>query len=207
MTLQQRIAEGSRLRREYNAALARHDKPEAIKLRSQLEQYNSQWGHGDSGSASGSEVETKGLKREPSEPSLSGLKREGSGSMLSGGGFAVKREESAGEVSILEELSERNRQLNYENARRLQVLEAERRKKAVLDRVKREEEEKDAYVSLFLSLRDGRVDADSDFYRAANPAGTSWSKEQEMMEKNPELAGKDIGTKMAHMIEIELPDF
>jgi hypothetical protein len=44
-------------------------------------------------------------------------------------------------------------------------------------------------------------------YSVANPAGTSWSKGQEMMERNPELAGKDIETKMAHMIGIGLLDF
>jgi RNA polymerase-associated protein RTF1 len=144
MSIQERIAEGSRLRREYNAARARNDKTEASEIRAQLEEFNNT--RGDSGSASGSEAENKALKRPASEPSLSGLRREGSGSTLGWGGVAVKTEE--GETSVLEEISKRNRQLNYENARRIQVLEAERRKNAVMERVKKEEEKKNAYVSL-----------------------------------------------------------
>jgi RNA polymerase-associated protein RTF1 len=31
---------------------------------------------------------------------------------------------------------------------------------------------------------------------------SSWNAKE-----NPELAGKDIGTQMAHMVEIDLPDF
>jgi hypothetical protein len=35
----------------------------------------------------------------------------------------------------------------------------------------------------------------------------TWTSEKDLLKSNPELAGKDIGTKMAHMVEIDLPDF
>lgn len=37
---------------------------------------------------------------------------------------------------------------------------------------------------------------------AVNEIAPSWNANE-----NPELAGKDIGTQMAHMVDIELPDF
>jgi hypothetical protein len=37
---------------------------------------------------------------------------------------------------------------------------------------------------------------------AQNATTSSWNAKE-----NPELAGKDIGTQMAHMVEIDLPDF
>jgi hypothetical protein len=66
--------------------------------------------------------------------------------MLGGGGFGVKEE---GKRSILEEVLNRNRELNFENASRLQVLEAERHKNAAMERMKKKEEEQNAYIFLF----------------------------------------------------------
>lgn len=143
MSLQQRIAEGARLRQEYNIARARNDKEDMTRLREELDKFNAQHGITDT-PYSGSDTETRGLKRQLSEPNLGGIKREGSVPSL-------KREGSTGD-SLLEELSKRNRQLNHENARRLQVLEAERRKKAALERIKKEEEETNLYVSTFQFL-------------------------------------------------------
>lgn len=188
LSFQQRIAEGSRLRQELNIARARGDKAEVSRIRVALEEFNALHGIIDSAGASGSDTEVKGLRRMNSEGTLSaGIKRDGSG-----------------EGSMLEEISRRNRQLNHENARRLQVLEAERRRKAALERKREEEAKKDAYV-----FGDSVFELHVLLTRLSRPNAQvpEWTAEQEIIEKNPDLANKDIGTKMAHMVEIELPDF
>jgi len=171
-SLHQRIAEGSRLRQEYNTARARGDKVEANRLRLELDAYNARYGPTGNGVNSGSDTEAVARL-------ASGLGKTGiAGSSLANGG--------GGNTSVLEEISKRNRQLNHEDARRIQVAEAERRKKAQMERIREAEAAKKSAT--------GSDDA--------NTMVSSWNAKE-----NPELAGKDIGTQMAHMVEIDLPDF
>jgi len=134
-SLHQRIAEGSRLRQEYNTARARGDKAEAARLRAELEAYNARAGITGNGVNSGSDTEAVARL-------TSGLGKAGIASPGSGGGGGDENS------SVLEEISKRNRQLNHEHARRIQVLEAERRKKAQAERMREAEEAKKRFVGL-----------------------------------------------------------
>jgi RNA polymerase-associated protein RTF1 len=124
-SLQQRIAEGSRLRQEYNTARARGDKVEANRLRLELDAYTAR--HGPAGNVVNSGSDTEAVAR-----LASGLGKTG----IAGSGLA---NEGGGNTSVLEEISKRNRQLNHEDARRIQVAEAERRKKAQMERIREAE--------------------------------------------------------------------
>ncbi|KAG8809498.1 hypothetical protein FRC17_003411 [Serendipita sp. 399] len=159
---QKRIAEGSRIRQELQTAAARNDKAEVARLKEELDAYNLRWG--DSTAGSDSDISSK-----------PGLKREGSGISLNGD-------------SMLEEISRRNRELNHENARKLQIQEAERRKKAHLERLKQEA---------------AKANSSSEPQRLSDVTLTK----EDALTKNPDLASKDIGTQMAHSVELSLPDF
>lgn len=164
VSFSQRIAEGSRIRQELNAALARSDNAEVTRLRAELDAYNAKYGENDS-AYSGSEHE---IARRP------GIKRENSAA-------------GSGAESLLEELSRRNRQLNHEHARKVQIADAERRRRAHQERLKEEAAKAAA------AQKDG--------------SDINVQKMEDVVDKNPDLANKDIGTKMAHMVEIDLPDF
>ncbi|PVF96519.1 hypothetical protein CPB86DRAFT_807665 [Serendipita vermifera] len=113
------------------------------------------------------------------EGGFSGLKRDGSRPSL---GSPSKSD------SILEELSRRNREANHATAKRI---EEERRRKIQLQR--QQEAEATKLAALKAQGQDDAMD--------------TYTTEQDLLKNNPELAGKDIGTKMAHMVEIDLPDF
>ena len=115
VSFSQRIAEGSRIRQELNAALARDDSSEVTRLRAEHDAYIAKYGEAEGG-YSGSDHEI-GRK--------SGMKRENSGA-----GSTAE--------SLLEELSRRNRQLNHAHARKVQIADSERRRKANQERVKEE---------------------------------------------------------------------
>ncbi|KAG8848915.1 hypothetical protein FRB91_010385 [Serendipita sp. 411] len=161
LSLQKRIAEGSRLRQELKTAVARNDKQEVMRLKAELDAYNQQYGDSAGGGSDSDHSSRPTLKRDGSSASLNG-------------------------DSMLEELSRRNRELNHENARKLQIQEAERRRKAHLERLKQEAAKKSA---------------------ASDLSGDGLVTNEDAIMKNPDLADKDIGTQMAHSVEISLPDF
>lgn len=83
--------------------------------------------------------------------------------------------------------------MNHEDARKLRCL----RRRGGGDNGKRGEGEWEERVRPFFDVFTSRVQLDGcsfKFYRAMN-----WRYEQETMEKNQELADKDIGTKMVHL--------
>jgi hypothetical protein len=130
LSLQQRIAEKSRLIQELNTAYARHDKAEAARLKEELDKFLAL--HGDSESAQSSET----------EGGFSGLKRDGSRPLL---GSPSKSD------SILEELSRRNREANHATAKKI---EEEKRKRIQMQRQQEAEAARLAYVcSYFGSFR------------------------------------------------------
>ncbi|KIM22495.1 hypothetical protein M408DRAFT_332883, partial [Serendipita vermifera MAFF 305830] len=172
-SLQQRIAEGSRLRQEHATAKARGDKAEMHRLREELEAYNARYGLSNDNAANQSGSDTEGGGAAASRSS-SANKGAVSAALASGDGML-----------LLEELSRRNRQANQEDARRIQILEAERRKKAQLEKIREAEAAK----------------------KRAADEGDSIESAIRNAKDNPDLVGKDIGTQMAHMVDIDLPDF
>lgn len=81
------------------------------------------------------------------------------------------------EQGRLEAISARNRAQNLENARRIEAAEAEKRRLARIEAVKRAREKENAEKEAAERIAEG-VD--------------------------PQLEGADIGTRMAHLVEIEI---
>jgi len=82
-----------------------------------------------------------------------------------------------GDQGRLEAISARNRAQNLENARRIEAAEAEKRRLARTEAVKRAREKEKAAKEAVEKVDEGL---------------------------DPELEGADIGTRMAHLVEIEI---
>lgn len=140
--LQKRIAEGSRLRQELKTAQARGEKAEAARIHAELDTFNANHGY-DSGHGSGSEAESGSRNGTPGLPKTSSSNSLGGGLRAGGGLVRTPSTGSIGaEGSVLEEISKRNRMLNQGDVRRIQMADAERRRKAHLERIKAEQEAK-----------------------------------------------------------------
>ena len=105
----------------------------------------------------------------------------GGGSGGGGGGDdgvgANSGTEGRGEQGRLEVISARNRAQNLENARRIEAAEAEKRRLARLEAVRRVREKERVERETSERVEDGL---------------------------DPELEGADIGTRMAHLVEIDI---
>lgn len=144
----ERLATKSRLMTEHRMAIGRRDFEDAKRIQMELDEFAAMWDNGgDSASHSANNSGTEGP-----------------------GG-------NKGEHNRLEAISARNRAQNLENARRIEAAEAEKRRLARVEALKRmrekERAEKEAAETIDESL-------------------------------DPELEGADIGTRMAHLVEIEI---
>lgn len=144
----ERLATKSRLMTEHRMALGRHDFEDAKRIQKEVDEFVAMWENGADGG--------------PNSANNSGT--EGPGGNRS-------------EQSRLEVISARNRAQNIENARRIEAADAEKRRLARLEALKRAREKENAEKEATEGIEDG-VDA--------------------------ELDGADIGTRMAHLVEIEI---
>jgi len=144
----ERLATKSRLMTEHRMAVGRRDFEDAKRIQKELDEFVAMWENGVDGS--------------PHSANNSGT--EGPGG-------------NRGEQNRLEAISARNRAQNIENARRIEVAEAEKRRLARTEALKRAREKENAEKEAVERIEDGL---------------------------DPELEGADIGTRMAHLVEIEI---
>ena len=144
----ERLATKSRLMTEHRMALGRRDFEDAKRIQKELDEFVAMWENGaDGGSHSANNSGTEGP-----------------------GG-------NRGEHNRLEAISARNRAQNIENARRIEAADAEKRRLARVEALKRAREKENAEKETVEGIEDGL---------------------------DPELEGADIGTRMAHLVEIEI---
>lgn len=144
----ERLATKSRLKTEHRMAIGRRDFEDAKRIQKELDDFAAMWDNGgDSASHSANNSGTEGP-----------------------GG-------NKGEQNRLEAISARNRAQNLENARRIEAAEAEKRRLARVEALKRAREKDRAEKEAAERIDEGL---------------------------DPELEGADIGTRMAHLVEIEI---
>lgn len=144
----ERLATKSRLMTEHRMALGRRDFEDAKRIQKELDEFVAMWDSGaDGGSHSANNSGTEGP-----------------------GG-------NRGEQNRLEAISARNRAQNIENARRIEAAEAEKRRLARVEALRRAREKERTEKDTVERIEDGL---------------------------DPELEGADIGTRMAHLVEIEI---
>ena len=144
----ERLATKSRMMTEHRMALGRRDFEDAKRIQKELDEFAAMWENGaDGGSHSANNSGTEGP-----------------------GG-------NRSEQNRLEAISARNRAQNIENARRIEAADAEKRRLARIEALKRAREKENAEKEAVEGIEDGL---------------------------DPELDGADIGTRMAHLVEIEI---
>lgn len=144
----ERLATKSRLMTEHRMAVGRRDVEDANRIQKELDEFVAMWENGADGSSH----------------SANNSGTEGPGGNRS-------------EQSRLEAISARNRAQNIENAKRIEAAEAEKRRLARIEALKRARDKEQAEEEAAERIEDGLA---------------------------PELEGADIGTRMAHLVEIEI---
>jgi len=143
----ERLATKSRLMTEHRIALGRRDIEDAKRIQKELDEFVAMWENGADGNSHSAN---------------------NSGTEGPGGNRSENR---------LEAISARNRAQNIENARRIEAAEAEKRRLARVEALRRAREKEQAEKEVTVKIEDGLA---------------------------PELEGVDIGTRMAHLVEIEI---
>lgn len=144
----ERLATKSRLMTEHRMAVGRRDFEDAKRIQKELDEFVAMWDNGADGSSHSAN---------------------NSGTEGPGG--------NRGEQNRLEAISARNRAQNIENAKRIEAAEAEKRRMARIEALKRARDKEQAEEEAAERIEDGLA---------------------------PELEGADIGTRMAHLVEIEI---